>query len=62
MTVDRIKLYTKDLPPEQIPILIAPFDIDDSVPEDEEIAVAVRKLKNGKSPGPSKLRVEQLNE
>ena len=32
------------------------------VPEDEEIALIVSKLKNGKSPGPSKLRAETLKE
>ena len=45
MTVNSIKLYTKDLPPEQIPILVAPFDTDDSEPEDEEITNTVWKLK-----------------
>ena len=45
VTKDRIKLYTKDLPPEKILILVAPFDIEDAVLEEEEITIAIRKLK-----------------
>ena len=44
----------------RIPILVAPFDIDDAVPEPDEIAQAVRGLKNGKSSGPSRVRAEHL--
>ena len=62
VTNDRIKLYTKSLPPDRIPILVAPFDIDDVVPEPDEIADAIRGLRNGKSPGPSKVRAEHLKE
>ena len=62
VTNDRISLYTKDLPPESLPILVAPFDIDDVVPEVDEIAEAVRRLRNGKAPGPSKVRAEKLKE
>ena len=62
VTNDRITLYTKSLPPDRIPILVAPFDIDDVVPEPDEIADAIRGLKNGKSPGPSKVRAEHLKE
>ena len=52
----------KSLPPDRIPILVAPFDIDDVVPEPDKIADAIRGLKNGKSPGPSKDRAEHLKE
>ena len=62
VTDDRINLYTKDLPPETLPILVAPFDIDDVVPDVDEIAEAVRRLRNGKAPGPSKVRAEKLKE
>ena len=54
--------YLKSLSPDRIPILVAPFDIDDVVPEPDEIARAVCGLKNGKSPGLSKVRAEQLKE
>ena len=50
VTNDRISLYTKELPPESLPILVAPYDIDDVVPEVDEIAEAVRRLRNGKAP------------
>jgi hypothetical protein len=62
VTNDRISLYTKELPPESLPILVAPYDIDDVVPEVDEIAEAVRRLRNGKAPGPSKVRAEKLKE
>ena len=62
VTNDRINLYSKDSPPESLPILVAPFDIDDVVPGVSEIADAVRKLRNGKAPGPSKVRAEKLKE
>ena len=60
VTDDHIELYTPDLPPEKILMLLAPIDVSDAVPEDSKINLAVRKLENGKSPGPSKLRAEQL--
>ena len=62
VTNDRIKLYTKSLPPDRIPILVASFDIDDVVPEPDKIADAIRGLRNGKAPGPSKVRAEHLKE
>ena len=46
VTNDRIKLYSKSLPPDRLPILVAPFDIDDVVPEPDEIARAIKGLKN----------------
>ena len=61
VTNDCIKLYLK-ASPDWLPIIVAPFDIDDAVPEPDEIAKAVCGLKNGKSPGPSKLRAEHLKE
>jgi hypothetical protein len=39
---------------------ITPFDINDDVPTNNEIATAVRNLRNGKAPGPSGLRAEYL--
>ena len=62
VTNDRIKLYSKSLPPDRLPILVAPFDIDDVVPEPDKIADAIKGLRNGKSPGPSKIRAEHLKE
>ena len=62
ITNDRIKLYSKSLPPDRLPILVAPFDIDDVVPEADEIADTIRGLRNRKSPRPSKIRAEHLKE
>ena len=61
-TNDCIKLYSNSLPPVRLPILIALFDMDDIVPEPDEIAETVRGLRNGKSPGPSNVRGEHLKE
>ena len=62
VTNDCIKLYSKSLPPDMIPVLVAPFDIDDVVPEPSKIMEAVCRLRNGKAPGPSKVRVEHFKE
>ena len=62
VTTDCMTLYSKSLPPDMIPIIVAPFDIDDVVPEPDKIAQAVWGLKNEKSPGPSKVRAEHLKE
>jgi hypothetical protein len=56
-------LYTQKTPPgDPIPICVAPFEIDDHVPDEREIADTVRLLRWGKSPGPSGTRAEHLRE
>jgi hypothetical protein len=45
-----------------VPVLVAPFDVDDGVPMEGEIADTVQRMRNGKAPGPSGLRVEHLKE
>ena len=62
VTNNCIKLYTKALPPDRIPVVVAPFEIDDVVPEPRKIMEAVRRLRNGKAPGPSKVRAEHFKE
>ena len=62
VTSDCIKLYLKSLPPNRLPILVAQFNIDDVVPEPDEIAGAIRRLRNKKSPGPTKIRAEHIKE
>ena len=52
----------KSLPPDWLPILVTPFDIDDVVPEPDKIAEAIRRLRNGKSPRPFNFRAEHLKE
>jgi hypothetical protein len=62
MTVEREDLYRKRDPPgAPIPIHLAePFEIDDTVPSEWEIAEAVGRMPNGKSPGPTKMKAEHL--
>jgi hypothetical protein len=56
-------IYTHKTPPgDPIPICVAPFEIDDNVPDEREIADTVRLLRWGKSPGPSGIRAEHLRE
>jgi hypothetical protein len=56
-------LYRHDNPPsESVPVLVAPFDVDDDVPFEGDIADTVRRMRNGKAPGPSEIRVEYLIE
>jgi len=45
---------------EPIPTLIAPCEIDDSVPTEDEITLAVKRLKSGKSPGATKMTAAHL--
>lgn len=63
VTAERITLYTRE-PPENlgdpIPVLVDGFEIPDNVPDEDEIAEALKKLRSGKAPGPSGLRVDQL--
>jgi hypothetical protein len=47
---------------EPIPVLVTPFDVDDSTPRVGEIEDAVIRLKTGKAPGPSGIKSKQLNE
>ena len=50
----------KPLPDETFPVIVDPFNINDEVPTEREIAAAVRKMKSGKAPGASGLRTEDL--
>jgi hypothetical protein len=56
-------LYKATTPPgDPIPIHYHGNAIDDTTPEDEEIRRAVRRLKAGKAPGPSGLRVDEIKQ
>ena len=39
---------------------VTPSEIDDSVPTEDEIAEAVKKLRRNRSGGPSRIRAEHL--
>jgi len=45
---------------EPIPTPMAPCETDDSVPTEDEITLAVKQLKSGKSPGASKMTAAHL--
>ena len=44
VTDDHIELYTHNLPPEKILILLAPIDVSDVVPEDSKINLGLPNL------------------
>ena len=49
-------------PVENIPISVKPDHIDDSVPTEEEVEWAVRRLQGNRSGGTSRMRVKYLQE
>jgi hypothetical protein len=61
VTKERIDLYTKEAPPgDPIPIIVDPVEVSDEIPGEEEIADAVKRLRNNRSGGPSGIRGEHL--
>ncbi len=56
------ELFTKQrvFPEEKLQVNVRPFPIPDDVPYSGEIERALRGMKKGKAPGPSKIRVEDL--
>jgi hypothetical protein len=62
VTAEYAALYARkeDLPEETIPVLVAPVDIPDNPPTNEEITFAVRGLRNRRAPGPSGMSAEHL--
>ena len=62
---DYAALYTAETPSPPgppIPTHVAPFPILDGPPTEDEIAEAVRRLHNNRSPGASKIRAEHFKE
>jgi hypothetical protein len=61
LVVEYSALYTRTNPPgEPIPILVAPFDVDDEIPKEGEIKDKVERLKLGKAPEPPGIKLEHL--
>jgi exonuclease III len=57
------ELFTAEDPPgEPIPIHVTPSSIDDSPPTDKEVCEALKRMKHGKTPGGSGIRVEHLTD
>ena len=61
--VDQVDLYHHVLPPgENIPISVDPSPVEHSVPMEDKIEQAVKRLRNHRCRGPSGIRVEHLKE
>ena len=61
ITAERTELYSRvPSPGENIPVTVEPEIIDDSVPKEDEIAAAVKKLRRNRSGGPSWIRAEHI--
>ena len=61
ITAERVTLYSW-VPPtgDSIPVDIAPFAVEDGVPEETEVEWAVKRLKNNRAGGASRMRAEDL--
>ena len=61
ITTEQTELYRRVPPPgENIPVTVDPTHIDDSVPTEDEIEAAVKKLRHNRSGGPSRIRAEHV--
>ena len=49
-------------PGKPIPAIIEPFEINDGMPDEEEIAAGVKKLRSNRAGGPTGMRAEHLKE
>ena len=61
ITAERVEMNSYVPPPgENIPVTVTPLDVDDLVPNEDEIAEAVKKLRRNRSGGASGMRAEHL--
>ena len=61
ITAERVALNIYVPPPgENIPVAIQPFQVDDSMPKEGEIEWVVKRLRNNRSGGPWRMRVEHV--
>ena len=61
ITAERTELYRRVTSPgENIPVTVEPTLIDDSVPTEDEIKAAVKKLRRNRSGGPSRILAEHM--
>ena len=60
-TAEREQLYIR-VPPlgDTIPVTIDPFEVEDGVPLEAEVEWAVKRLRNNRAGGPSRMRAEDL--
>ena len=58
---ERIELYSHVPPPgDNILVTVTPSEIDDSVPTEDEIVEAVKKLRKNRAGGASRIRADHL--
>ena len=61
ITAELVDLYSYvPSPGENIPVTMAPVEVDDSVPTEDEIEEAVKKFRRNRSGGTSGMRAEHL--
>ena len=61
ITAERVELYSLvPSPGDNIPVNVKLYEIDDSVPTEDEIAEAVTKMRRNRSGGASRIRAEHL--
>ena len=61
ITAERVNLYIYvSSPGDNIPITVAPAEVNDSVPTEDEIEDAVKKLRRNRSGGLSGMRADRL--
>ena len=61
ITAERVALYSWFPPPgDSIPVYIEPFAVEDGVPDEGEIEWAVKRLRNNRAGGASRMRAEDL--
>ena len=63
VTAEQVALYSRVPPPgDSIPVTIEPFAVEDGVPDEEEIEWTVKRLRNNRAGGPSRMRAENLKD
>ena len=61
ITADRVALYSWVPPPgENIPVRIERFEVEDKVPDEGKIEWVVKRLRNNRSGGPSRMWAEHF--
>ena len=61
ITAERVALYIRVPPPgDNIPVELENFEVKDAVPEEGEIEWAVKRLRNNRSGGTSRMRAENI--
>ena len=56
VTAERAKLYIRVPPGDTIPVTIEPFVVEDGVPTEAEVEWAVKRLRNNRAGGASRMR------